>query len=203
MNEGSAVFFCPKCGMRVDVNANFCPNCGFKLPKMQGLNVLKILEVRGDHGVVEISDIRVMKDGRGIIFTICPLQALIKDCHVELHKILPEPVEKKLLKGLISIRKEGELLGDTEIEVPAAEGLEPLKRYRVCLYTKEEGGEETYEEDVVHIASTFTGKTIEKGFRYAITISGTMIFGKVLGGHPMTVGAEVGRDFSVEYIFEY
>jgi hypothetical protein len=61
--------------MRVDVNANFCPNCGFKLPRMGGLDALKILEVRGDHGVVEISDIRVIEGGRGVIFTICPLKS--------------------------------------------------------------------------------------------------------------------------------
>jgi hypothetical protein len=171
-------------------------------------DTLKILEVRGDRGVVEISDIRVMEGGGGITFTIRPLQAPVENCSVDIDKILPEPVERKLLRGLITLRKEREFLGRTYIESPtesleAEEGLEPLKKYRVCLYTKKEGGKEAYEEDVVHPSSIFTGKTIEKGFRYAITISGDMVFGEVLEGHPMTIGAKVGKNFSVEYIVEY
>jgi hypothetical protein len=163
-------------------------------------DTMKILEVRGDRQAVEISDIRVMEDGRGITFTIRPLQAVIESCDVDIHKILPEPVERKLLRGLITLRKEREFLGGRDVFIPDAEGLEPLKRYRVCLYTKGEG-EEACEEDVECTVSTYTGKAIEKGFRYAITISGTMVFGEVLEG--FAVGRRVGRDFSVEYIVEY
>jgi hypothetical protein len=190
--------------MKVDANANFCPNCGFKLPKTRDSDTLKILEVKGDLGVVEVSDIRVMESGKGITFTICPLQALIEDCNVELYKILPEPVERKLLRGIITLREEREFLGGTDMFDPSEpEVLKPLKRHRACLYTKEESGKEACEEDVVHISSTFTGKVLEKGFKYAITISGTMILGRVRGGHPMSVGAKVERDFSAEYIVEY
>ena len=41
----------------------FCPRCGFKLPKTQDLDIMKILEIRGDRGIVEVSDVRVW--GRG------------------------------------------------------------------------------------------------------------------------------------------
>jgi hypothetical protein len=61
------------------------------------------------------------------------------------------------------------------------------------LYTSNKSGKETYEEDVVHIATASTGKLLEKG-KYAITISGNMILGRVQGGHPMNVGAKVTRD---------
>lgn len=71
------------------------------------------------------------------------------------------------------------------------------------MYTRNKSGKETYEEDVAHIATASTGKLLEKGFKYAITISGDMILGRVQGGHPMNVGAKVTRDFSVEYIVEY
>jgi DNA-directed RNA polymerase subunit RPC12/RpoP len=204
MNEKSATSYCPECGMRVGVNANFCPNCGFKLPKTRDSDTLKILEVRGDLGVVEVSDIRVMEGGKSITFAICLLQAPIEDCNVELYKILPEPIERKLLKGIITLRKEREFLGGTDMyDASEPEALKPLKRYKVCLYTKEENSKKACEEDVVHIASTFTGKVLERGFKYAITISGTMILGEVRGGHPMNVRAKVERDFSVEYIVEY
>lgn len=112
------VSFCPKCGMKVDVNANFCPNCGFKLPKTRDSDTLKILEVKGDLGVVEVSDIRVMESGKGITFTICPLQAPIEDCNVELYKILPEPVERKLLRGIITLREEREFLAERICLIP-------------------------------------------------------------------------------------
>jgi len=52
-------------------------------------------------------------------------------------------------------------LGGRDILIPDAEGLEPLKRYRVCLYTKGEG-EEACEEDVECTVSMSTGKTIER-----------------------------------------
>jgi len=174
------------------------------LPKTGTSDVLKILEVRGDCGVVEISDIRVMEGGDGIIFTVMPFQAPIEDCNVSLYKILSEPVEKKLLKGMITLHKEREFLSGTDMyDKSSPKGLKPSKKYKVCLYTRNKRGKETYEEDVVHIATASTGKLLEKGFKYAITISGNIILGRVRGGHPINVGAEVTRDFSVEYIVEY
>ena len=47
-------------------------------------DTMKILEVRGDRRAVEISDIRVMEGGRGITFTIRPLQAVIEHCDVDI-----------------------------------------------------------------------------------------------------------------------
>ena len=108
---------------------------------------MKILEVKGDHRIIEISDIRVIEGGKGITFTICPLRAPIEGCHVKIiDKILPEPIEKKLLGGIITLRREREFLGETDIETPTAEGLKPLKRYKVCSYTKEKDSKETREK---------------------------------------------------------
>jgi hypothetical protein len=107
------------------------------LPKTGTSDVLKILEVRGDRGVVEISDIRVMEVGDSIIFTVMPFQAPIEDCNVSLYKMLPEPVEKKLLKGIITLRKEWEFLGGTDMyDKSSPEGLKPSKKYACILAIK-------------------------------------------------------------------
>jgi hypothetical protein len=214
MNLESATASCPNCGVRVDVNANFCPNCGFKLPKTRDLDSLKILEVKGNRGVVEVYDIRVIEGGIGITFTLRP-QAPIEYCSVSLLKILPEPIERKFLWGIITLIKERELLGGVGLSDPSSEDpdvLWPFKSYRVCLYTKETS-KKACEEDVVHTFTTVSGKVLEKGFKYTLSISGTIVFGEVagiipldllkMGPYPMPVKNKVEKEFRVEYILEY
>jgi hypothetical protein len=223
MNGESAKASCPNCGVRVDVNANFCPNCGFKLPKTRDLDTLKILEIKGNRGVVEVYDIRVMEGGIGISFTLRP-QAPIEYCSVSLLKILPEPIERKFLWGIITLIKERELLGGAGLSDPSSEDpdvLLPFKSYRVCLYTKETS-KKACEEDVVHTFTTVSGKVLEKGFKYTLSISGTIVFGEVENlvpinlpkdYHPylpkvdntylMPVKNKVEKEFLVEYILEY
>ena len=192
---------CPKCGKSISKDFSYCPYCGHEVPKI-GSSDIRIIRIEGEN-IVKVSDIQVIEGGEGIYFlmkNVCNFPIRIEN--ISVHKILPKPEEKKIFFGLLILRKEMEFMGG-QIGLMFGHGkireeMLPGEEYPIRIYT-------VYREDrkSYGVASSYSGKIIRRGFKYMIKIDGEIVVGEVAEGHPMTAGAEVTREFSAKYIFEY
>jgi len=162
-----------------------------------GLDDVRVVEVRGER-VVELRDIRVIDGGAGMSFVMkntCGSPVRIRG--IVIYRLLPKPVEKRILFGLITVQKTAEIMG--MLDWLAFEGgrdeMWPGEEHLIKVFTIRKEGERS-----PAIFTSYSGKAIQHGFRYSIRIDGEIVVGEVGEGHPLTVGSEVTRGFVVEYI---
>ncbi len=189
---------CPKCGKSISEDFSYCPYCGHEVPKI-GPSDIRIIRIEGEN-IVKISDIQVIEGGEGIYFlmkNVCNFPIRIEN--ISVYKILPKPEEKKIFFGLLKLWKEMEFMGgQSGLIFDRREEMLPGEERPIRIYTLYRKGRK---DDAT--ISSYSGKIIRRGFKYMIKIDGEIVVGKVAGGHPMTAGAEVTREFSAKYIFEY
>nr|MDO8045287.1 zinc-ribbon domain-containing protein [Candidatus Baldrarchaeota archaeon] len=187
---------CPRCGKEVSEDFNYCPYCGQKIPRISTSDV-RIIQIKGEK-VVELDNIQIIEGGTGIYFLIRNVHNFpIRIENIDFRQILPKPKEKKVFFGLLRLRKETGFMGGL-IDVFGGKKILPGEEHPIKIYTVSGAGT----GDAVF--SSYSGKIIQRGFKYLIEICGRIIVGKVTGAaHPITIGAEVTRTFSIKYTIEY
>jgi len=197
---------CPKCGKNISEDFSYCPYCGHEVPKIRSSDI-RIIRIEGEN-IIKLSDIQVIEGGEGIYFlmkNVCNFPIRIEN--ISVHKILPKPEEKKIFFGLLILRKEMEFMGgQSGLIFDRREEMLPGEERPIRIYTLYRKGRKSDATAFRYPVGSirYSGKIIRRGFKYMIKIDGEIVVGEVTGpAHPMTAGAEVTREFSAKYIFEY